>query len=37
VKAMKEAEAQGDSTTLARLIEEQKELSKRPGRRIHGL
>jgi uncharacterized membrane protein YdfJ with MMPL/SSD domain len=37
VKAIKEAEARGDSTTLAQLIEEQKELSKRPGRRILGL
>jgi DNA primase len=37
VKAIKEAEARGDSTTLAQLIEEQKELSRRPGRRILGL
>jgi DNA primase len=37
VKAIKEAEAQGDSAALVRLIEEQQELSRRPGRRIHGL
>jgi DNA primase len=37
VKAIKEAEVRGDSARLAQLIEEQKELSKRPGRRILGL
>jgi len=37
VKAIKEAEARGDSTLLAQLIEEQKGLSKRPGRRIPGM
>ena len=37
VKAIKEAEARGDSTELARLIEEQQELSRRPGRRIPGM
>jgi DNA primase len=36
VKAIQEAEAQGDGAGLARLIEEQKELSRRPGRRIPG-
>jgi DNA primase len=37
IRAMKEAELRGDSSELVRLIEEQKDLSKRPGRRIHGL
>jgi DNA primase len=37
IRAMKEAELRGDSAELVRLIEEQKVLSKRPGRRIHGL
>lgn len=37
IRAMKEAELRGDSAELVRLIEEQKDLSKRPGRRIHGL
>lgn len=37
VKEMKEAEARGDSATLVRLNEEQRELSRRPGRRIPGL
>lgn len=36
VKAIQEAEAQGDSAGLARLMEEQKELSRRPGRKIPG-
>jgi DNA primase len=35
IKAMQEAEARNDSETLARLIEEQNELGKRPGRE-HG-
>jgi len=37
VKAIKEAEARGDNDALARLIEEQQDLSRRPGRRIHGM
>jgi DNA primase len=37
IRAIKEAELRGDSAELLRLIEEQKVLSKRPGRRIHGL
>jgi DNA primase len=37
VKEMKEAEARGDRATLVRLNEQQKELSRRPGRRIPGL
>jgi DNA primase len=36
VRAIQEAEARGDGAGLSRLIEEQKELSKRPGRRIPG-
>lgn len=35
-KAIQEAEAQGDVATLARLMEEQRELSRRPGRKIPG-
>jgi hypothetical protein len=35
-KAIQEAEARGDSATTARLMEEQQELSRRPGRRIPG-
>jgi len=37
IRAIKEAELRGDSAELLRLIEEQSDLSKRPGRRIHGL
>jgi DNA primase len=37
IRAIKEAELRGDSAELLRLIEEQNDLSKRPGRRIHGL
>ncbi len=37
IRAMKEAELRGDGAELVRLIEEQKVLSRRPGRRIHGL
>lgn len=37
IRAIKEAELRGDSEELLRLIAEQKDLSKRPGRRIHGL
>jgi DNA primase len=37
IKAIQEAEARGDSAMLARLIEEQNELTRRPGRRIPGL
>jgi DNA primase len=35
-KAIQEAESRGDSATTARLMEEQQELSRRPGRRIPG-
>jgi DNA primase len=35
-KAIQEAEARGDSATTARLMEEQQELSRRPGRKIPG-
>jgi len=37
IRAIKEAELRGDSAELMKLIEEQKDLSKRPGRRIHGM
>jgi DNA primase len=37
IKEIREADARGDRATLTRLIEEQKELSKRPGRRIYGM
>ena len=37
IRAIKEAELRGDRAELVRLIEEQQDLSKRPGRRIHGL
>ena len=37
IRAIKEAELRGDRAELLRLIEEQNDLSKRPGRRIHGL
>ena len=37
IRAMKEAESRGDRAELVKLMEEQKDLSKRPGRRIHGL
>ena len=36
IKAIKEAEARGDRAEFVRLIEEQQELSRRPGRRIPG-
>ena len=36
VKAIQEAEARGDAATVARLLEEQNILSRRPGRRIPG-
>jgi DNA primase len=36
IKAIQEAEDRGDSATTARLMEEQQELSRRPGRRIPG-
>jgi uncharacterized membrane protein (DUF106 family) len=35
-KAIQEAETQGDSETVARLMEEQQTLSRRPGRKIPG-
>jgi DNA primase len=36
IKAMQEAEARGDAATIKQLIEEQQELSRRPGRKIPG-
>jgi DNA primase len=36
VKAIQEAEARGDAEMITRLIEEQNELGKRPGRKIPG-
>lgn len=36
IKTIQEAESRGDTATIARLIEEQSELSKRPGRKIPG-
>jgi DNA primase len=36
IKAIQEAEAQGDVATIKRLTEEQQELSRRPGRKIPG-
>jgi DNA primase len=35
-KAIQEAETQGDTKTVARLMEEQQKLSRRPGRKIPG-
>jgi DNA primase len=36
IQAIQEAEVRGDTATIARLIEEQNELGKRPGRKIPG-